>query len=81
MATPLPNDAANGGVDHYVIENERDSVNENESCTEQTNEDDVTENEIRQKPESSRDVTSPLSESPSWTENENATLRIYKRKF
>ena len=76
MATRRPNDAANGGVDHYVVKNERGSVNQNESCSEQLNEDDVTENEIRPKPASRRDVTSPLSETPSWTENEN-DIKIY----
>ena len=44
LGTSLLSDAAKGGVDHYVIENERGSVNENEDCSERMN---VGENEIR----------------------------------
>ena len=65
MATRLPNDDASCGVDYYVIETERSSVNENER------ENDVTENEIRPRSASSRDVASPTNEVTSRTENEN----------
>ena len=71
VATRRPTDAENGSVDPCVIENERGNANENESCKERMNEDDVTENEIRPRSTSSRDASSPLSETPSGTENEN----------
>ena len=32
VATRLPNDDTSGGVDHYVIQNERNSVYKNERC-------------------------------------------------
>ena len=58
----LPNDAACGEVDDYVTEDERSS---------ERNEIDVTENEIRTRPASSRDVTSPLIELPDTAQDEN----------
>ena len=74
VATRWPTDAENGSVDHYIIENERGSANENESCNERMNEDDVTENEIRPRSTSSRDASSLLSETPSGNENENDVI-------
>ena len=47
VATRWPTDAEDGSVDHYVIEIERSSASENESRSERSNEDDVTENETR----------------------------------
>ena len=69
--TPLPKDATNGGVDHYVNEDDGCSTNDDERSSNDRNRSDVTENEIRPRPASSRDATSPLNESPSGTENEN----------
>ena len=44
-ATRLPSDAASGGVDYYVTENERCNADEDEQCSsEQANENDITEN-------------------------------------
>ena len=71
-ATRLPSDAASGGVDYYVTENERCNAVEDEQCSsEQANENDITENERRPRTASSRDTTSPRNESPSGAENEN----------
>ena len=58
-------------MDHYVIENERSSASENESCSERTNEYDVNENEIRTQSRNNRDVTSTLDETTNGTQNEN----------
>ena len=44
-ATRLPNDDASGGVDYYVSEEERSSVNEDERSREKWSENDVTDNE------------------------------------
>ena len=53
-ATRLPNDAASGGVDYYVIEHERCSAVEDEQRSgEQANESDVNEIEIRPRPATS----------------------------
>ena len=71
MATRRPTDAEDSSVDHYVIENERSSASENESCSERTNEDDVIEKEIRTQSRNSRDVPSPLDETTNGTQNEN----------
>ena len=71
VATRRPTDTEDGSVDHYVIENERSSASENESCTERINEDDVTENEIWPRKKNSSDESSPLSETPNETENKN----------
>ena len=69
-ATHLPSDAASGEVDYYVTEEECCSEDENEQrSSEQAN--DVNENEIRLRPTNSRDMTSPLRESPSGIDNEN----------
>ena len=71
-ATRLPNDDSSGGGDYYVSEDERCSADEDEQRSgEQANESDVNENEMRPRPASSRDATSPLNESPRGTENEN----------
>ena len=70
-ATRLPQDAANGEVDYYVTENESSSVNESERSSERMNDNDVNENEVRPRSASNRDASSPPSETPSGTENEN----------
>ena len=70
-ATRLPQDAANGEVDYYVTENESSSVNESERSSERMNDSDVNENEVRPRSASNRDASSPPSESPNGTENEN----------
>ena len=71
-ATRLPNDAVSGEVDYYVTENVRCSADQNAQCSnEQSNEGDVTEYERKPKAARSNDATSPLSESPTRTENEN----------
>ena len=70
-ATRLANDAASGGVDYYVTENDSSSTNNHECSSSNKNENDVTENEIRPRPAISRDVSSPLNETPTGTENEN----------
>ena len=70
-ATRLVTDATTSEADDYVIENESSSVNESERSSERTNENDVSDNETRPRPASSRDASSPLNESPSGTENEN----------
>ena len=57
-ATRLPNDAASGGVDYYVTEDERCSSDEDERRTgEQANANDVNENQIQPRPANSRDAT------------------------
>ena len=71
VATRRPTDTEDGSVDHYVIENERSSASENESCSERTNEDDVNENEIRTQSRNNRDVSSPLDKTTNGTQNEN----------
>ena len=70
-ATRLVTDATTSEADDCVIENENSSVNESERSSERTNENDVSDNEIRPRPASSCDASSPLNESPSGTENEN----------
>ena len=70
-ATRLPQDAANGEVDYYVTENESTSVNESERSSEGMNDNDVKENEVQPRSANNRDASSPPSESPSGTENEN----------
>ena len=67
------NDDTSGVVDHYVIENERSSVNENESCSEKRNENDVTENEIHPRPANSHDAASPLNEPPNLAKRNDVT--------
>ena len=52
-ATRLSNDAASRGVDYYVTKDDRCSTKERERSSESTNENDVTENEIRPRPASS----------------------------
>ena len=80
-ATRLPNDAASGEVDHYVTEDEHSSAHEEERRSER-NESDVTKNEIRPRPTSSRDVTSPLSEPPSKAHDENdVTNELYDEEI
>ena len=71
MAIRRPTDAEDSSVDQYVIEKERISASENESCSERTNEDDVTENETRTQSRNSPDVTSLLDETTNVTQNEN----------
>ena len=68
-ATRLPNDAASGGVDYYVIENESSSTN-NHECSSDKNENDVTEKGIWPRPAISRDSSSPLSETLCGTKND-----------
>ena len=70
-ATGLVTDATTSEADDYVIENESSSVNESERSSERTNENDVSDNEIRPRPASSCDASSSLNESPNGTENEN----------
>ena len=69
VATRRPTDAEAGSAEHYVIENERSSASENESCNERMKEDDVNENETQTKPENSRGVTSKLDEPSNGTQN------------
>ena len=57
-------------MDYYLTEDESSSTNNDESSSEK-NENDVIENEIRPRPASSRDLSSPLSETPRGTENQN----------
>ena len=64
-------DATNGEVDYYVTEDESSSTNNDECSSSEKNENDVIENEIRPRPAISRDASSPLSETPRGTENEN----------
>ena len=64
------NDAEKGEVDYYVTEVERSSTHEYERSSEM-NKGDVTENEIRPRPASSRDVTCPLNKPPSAAQFEN----------
>ena len=71
VATRRPTDVEDFSVDHYVIENERSSASENESCNERMNEDDVSEKETRTQPYNSRDVSSPLGVQNNGTQNEN----------
>ena len=71
VATRRPTDTESDSVDHYVIENERSSASENESCNARMNEDDVNENEIRTQPHNSRDVSSPFDEPTNATQNKN----------
>ena len=71
VATRRPTDAEDSSVDQYVIQNERSSASESESCNERTNEDDVNENEIRTQSRNNRDVSSPLDETTNGTQNEN----------
>ena len=68
VTTRRPTDAEDSSVDHYVIENERSSASENESCSGRTNEDDVTENEMRTQSRNNRDVSSPLDETTNGTQ-------------
>ena len=70
-ATRLPNDDASGEVDCYVTVKEGSNVNEDERSSERSNENEVSENEIRPKPAINRDVASSLNGSPGGTENEN----------
>ena len=64
-------DAEDGSVEHYVIENERGSASETESHSERSNEDDATENKTRTQSRNSRDMSSPLDEKTNGTQNEN----------
>ena len=68
-ATRLPNDAARGGVDYYVTENESSTANNDECSSSKRNENDVIENEIQPKSTTTHDAPSPLSETPIETEN------------
>ena len=58
-------------MDNYVIENERSSTSEKESCNERMNEHDVNENEIHTQPSNRREVSSPSDEPTIETQNEN----------
>ena len=69
----LPNNAASGRVDNYVTQDECSSAHEDESSSKR-NECDVTENEIRPTPATSRDMASSLNEPPSTTENEKDVI-------
>ena len=71
VAPRWPTDAEDGSLDHYVIEDEHSHASENESRSERTNEDDVTENETRTQSRNSRDVSSPLDDTTNGTQNEN----------
>ena len=57
-ATVTLNDAARGGIDYYVTEDERCSPNGDERGSEERNEIDVTGNKPRPASANSRDVTS-----------------------
>ena len=69
-ATRLPNDAASGGLDYYVTENESSNTNNGEcSSSSKRNENDVIENEIQLRSATTHDAPSPLNETPIETEN------------
>ena len=70
-ATRLLEDATNSGVDPYVTEGVDSSTNDNARSSNEKNESDITENESKPRSASSRDVSSPLNDSPSGTKNEN----------
>ena len=78
VATRRPTDTEDGSADHYVIENERGSASENESCSERINEDDVTENEIWPTKKNNSDESSPLNETPYENDNENDVTIDFK---
>ena len=78
VATRRPTDTEDGSADHYVIENERSSASENESCSERINEDDVTENEIWPTKKNNSDESSPLNETPYENDNENDVTNDFK---
>ena len=70
-AMRLPQDATNSEVDYYVTENESSSATESERSSERMNDNDVNTNEVRPRSASNRDASSPLSETPRGTENQN----------
>ena len=78
VATRRPTDTEDSSADHYVIENERSSANENESCSERINEDDVTENEIWPTKKNNSDESSPLNETPYENDNQNDVTNDFK---
>ena len=71
-ATRLPNDAASGGVDYYVTENESSNTNNDERSSSKRNENDVLENEIQPRSATTHDAPSPLSETPIETKNDES---------
>ena len=78
VATRRPTDTEDDSADHYVIENERSSASENESCSERINEDDVTENEIWPTKKNNSDESSPLNETPYENDNQNDVTNDFK---
>ena len=70
-ATRLPQDATNSEVDYYVTENESSSATESERSSERMNDNDVNTNEVRPRSANNRDASSPLSETPRGTANQN----------
>ena len=70
-AMRLPQDDTNNEVDYYVTENESSSATESERSSERMNDNDVNTNEVRPRSASNRDASSPLSETPRGTENQN----------
>ena len=68
VATRRPTDAEYTNTDNDVTDDERAS---NESYSERTTGNDVTENEIRPRENNSGDESSPLNETPNRTENES----------
>ena len=79
-ATRLPNDAASGGVDHSVTENESSNTNNDECSSGEKNENDVIENEIQPRSATTQDAPSPLSETPIETKNDERDANENKIK-
>ena len=78
-ATRLSNDAASGGVDYYVTENESSNTNNDECSSSKRNENDVIENEIQPRSATTHHAPSPLSEKPIETENDESDANENKR--
>ena len=70
-ATRLPQDAASGDVDFYVIDDERYSTNEDERSSRERNKSDVIENELRPSTTNSRETASPRDELTDQPQDEN----------
>ena len=71
-ATRLPNDAASGGVDYYVTENESSNTNNDECSSSEKNENDVIENKIQPRGATTQDASSPLGETPIETKKDES---------
>ena len=68
VATRRPTDAESTNTDNDVTDEESAS---NESCSERTTRNDVTEKQMRPRENNSSDESSPPNETPNGTENEN----------